>query len=661
MAKKIKQASQPNYPIYIGALLVLILTFAAFKDSLKFNFLSWDDDVYVVNNPLIRGFSPELLGRVFTEYLWGNYHPLTVLSLSVDYSIWGLDPYGYHLTNLLLHLLNTLLIIIITLRLTRNHVMAAVSAGLLFGTHPLHVESVTWISERKDVLYTAFLLGAWWAYDAFRDKDAKKQIVYSMLLFIAACLAKGMAVIFPLLLIATDIYRNGQFKISDIIGKWPYFLVSITFGIVAIIAQQSVGAIREDAGYNLFDNIIVAFYGLCWYLYKMILPLQLTAFYPYPPKAEGELLPLYFYLAPLVLGLAAFLLYKFRKQYPEWVFAGIWYLASMVMVVKLVPLSEAITADRYFYLSSAGIMIAAGIALSRKNISQIFVYAPFVVGVLWAYLTYQQTQIWSNDLALFGDMIEKHPTLSLAYNNRGKYYYQAGNKEGAIADFIKSAELDPENESAQNNVGYILLEQQKPIEALSYFNRAIEIHPDFADGYFNLGNTYAKLNRYPEAIQSYQQALRIQEGNPGVWNNLGNVYRESDMADSAKYAYQKALEWDSRGKSSLTGLGEIEEKAGNIEAARKFYKTAAEYHPTDGDLLNRIGISYAKESKYSEAAQWFLKASVAKPDEAATWNNLAMAYERAGSIPEAVEAYKKAAQLGSVSAQEILKKNGVPW
>jgi len=660
--KKIRKNEAPfNAPLILGLSGVLLLTFICYRPSLDNGFLSWDDDVYVVNNPLLRNFSFAGLQEIFSGFLWGNYHPLTVLSLLIDYQIGGLNPYGYHLVNILLHLLNTGLIAFIVFRLTQKKTVPALLAALCFGLHPLHVESVTWISERKDVLYTAFLLFAWITYDKYRDTKHNKYFYYTILLFIASCLSKGMAVIFPLLLLAGDYLRYGKLTQQDIVSKWPFWLLSLFFGILAIAAQQSVGAIREDAGYSVLDNIIVAFYGLLWYLYKMLIPLNLSAFYPYPIKAAGDFLPFMFYLAPPVVIAISIASYKYRKVFPELSFGWIWYIASMLMVVKLVPLSEAMTADRYFYLSSVGLFISLALFVNRFIKYSSLIYLPAALALAWGYLTYEQTQIWKNDLTLFGDMIKKFPNLSLAYNNRGKFYYQQGKKEEAIQDFLRSAELDPDNESAQNNVGYILMENNKVPEAINYFKRAVEIHPEFADGYFNLGNAYARQHAYVAAIEAYTLSISIQSENPGVWNNLGNVYKESNIPDSALHAYEQSLKLNPRGKSAMTGMGELYEQAADTTKALEWYKKAAEIHTQDTDLMNRIGVLYAKLTQYSQAIDWFKKASEINDKEAATWQNLAMAYERTGQIPDAVQAYQQAARLGSKGAQDILTKNGVAW
>lgn len=672
MAKKKQGNLKTDYTKLIAVLAgIFTLGFIAYYPSLQNGFVTWDDDVYVINNPLIRELSFATLQSVFSEFLWGNYHPLTVLSLNLDYQLWKLDPWGYHFTNILIHCLNSALLAFIIFNFPEpgkqetnkspERIVPALIAGLLFALHPLHVESVTWISERKDVLYTFFIFLSFIFWHKWITENKPNYQWIAIALFAASSLSKGMALIFPLILLGYDFYRNGYISKEDILSKWAFWIISLSLGIVAIVAQQSVGAIREDAGYNIIDNIFVALYSLCWYLWKMIIPLNLSAFYPYPKKLAGEALPWIFYLAPFILASISYGVWSIRKKHPEFALGWIWYLASMIMVVKLVPLSEAMTADRYFYLSSAGIFLAIAIFFSRNyNASKLY-YIPIIIALGWGWLSREQTKIWKDDLSLFGDMIDKHPDLSLAYNNRGKYLFQAGKKEDAIKDFIKSAELDPDNESAQNNVGFVLLENDRIPEAITYFSKAVEIHPGFADGFYNLGNAYARQNDYPKAIEAYNKSIQLQASNPGVWNNLGNVYKEFGKIDSSKYAYQKSLELDPNGKNALTGLGEVEEKTGNIENARTWYKKAADRNPLDADLANRMGISFAKEANYPEAIIWFKKAAEANAKEVATWQNLAMAYERTGQIPDAIKAYQEAARLGSGSAQETLTRNNVSW
>jgi len=643
----------------VGVLLITILTLLFFWPSLQNGFVAWDDDIYVYNNPLVRNFGLSQLPEIFSSYLWGNYHPLTVISLGIDHALFGLNPKAFHAVNIAWHLACVYLIGILAFHYSQNKYAAWIAAAA-FGFHPLHVESVTWISERKDVLYTFFFLLAIWSWEKYKNKPTYSNYALTFLWFVASILSKGMGIVFPAMLIARDLLVNKDIKTINWKEKIPFLVAGLSMGIVALLAQKSVGAIREDVGYSMFDNIIVALYSLTWYLYKGLFPFYLSAFYPYPVKAAGEALPWFYYASPIVLAAITYAVIKFRNKYPELLFGWIWYGAAMVMVIKIVPLSEAMTADRYFYLSSVGLFLSVAIAIGKNMNSWKLYLCIFFIG-LWGYSTWNRTQVWKGDETLFSDMIEKYPKLSLAYNNRGKFYYQQGIKDKAVADFIKAAELDKENESAQNNIGFIYLEQKQPLIALTYFKRSVEIHPKFADGYFNLGNTYVQLNEFQTATDCYHQSLEIFKDNPGVWNNLGNAYKSLGKLDSARYSYTQALTLNPQEKNALVGMGEVSEISLNKPEMIQWFEKAIQAGASPSDLFNRIGIAYAKENTFDTAATYFLKATQADPKEVNSWTNLAMAYERMGKIQETVEAYQAAARLGSTGAQNALSRNGIKW
>jgi 4-amino-4-deoxy-L-arabinose transferase-like glycosyltransferase len=301
MKKKIKPKQQPtekkpslkkpkivkpgNWKYYGGLFIIILISFIAYLPVFNNELLAWDDEYYIKNNPLVYTIN---LKDIFSQYVMGNYHPFTILILAIEYQLFGLSATGYHTVNLLLHLLNVLLVFFTVLRLANKQEIALVAA-LLFGIHPLHVESVAWTAELKDLLYTFFFLASYIFYLKYQESQRKKYYIVALILFSVSLLSKAMAASLPVLLILTDYFKGRKINVKTLLDKAPFFLLSIIFGIVAIWAQQSSGA-TEVIHFSFLQRIIFACYGFITYLVQLIFPLNLSAYYPYPVRS-GESIP----------------------------------------------------------------------------------------------------------------------------------------------------------------------------------------------------------------------------------------------------------------------------------------------------------------------------------------------------------------------------------
>jgi hypothetical protein len=334
--------------------LILIITLVAYLPVFKAGFV-WDDTNYVQNNQQIRSIDLE---SIFSKYVMGNYHPLTMLAFAVEYKFFGLNETGYHIINLLLHLANVLLVYYAAFLLSKKTNVALITA-LLFGIHPLHTESVAWISGLKDLLYTSFFLGAYIFYLKYLGEKQNRFYLLALLLFLFSLFSKAMAVSLPVLLLLTDYFKDRKIGIKILIEKIPFFLLAIIFGVVAIFAQRSSEAIQDLSNYSFLQRIVFAGYGFITYLWKFFLPVYQSAFYPYPVK-NGESISLQFYIYPLLaLGILAFAIYSLR--FTKRIFFGlIFFVITIGLVLQLLPVGEAIMADRYSYIPSIGIFYLAG-------------------------------------------------------------------------------------------------------------------------------------------------------------------------------------------------------------------------------------------------------------------------------------------------------------
>jgi protein O-mannosyl-transferase len=525
--------------LLLGALLG-ILTWFAFEPGLKNNFVDWDDLKYITENGCIQLKGKELINNLFfgeCKYVMGNYHPLTVLTYAWNFQSGKFDPEVYHRTNLILHVINTLLLLLAVYKMSSGKLFTAGFAAALFALHPLHVESVIWAAERKDVLYTFFLLLALLAWLYLENSNSIFRTVLVSVLFILSCLAKGMAVVFPLILILilwitnesfNNFLKNNPIKTWMSAGFWErlfqrtgvkefivYFCISLFFGWMAVHSQDTQGGIRDYPQFNVLHRILLASYGFVHYLWKMVIPEGLSAVYPYPLLDENNSLPLKFTVAPVFLVLIA-LITAFSLRFSRMLAFGVLgYAICILPVLQILPVGEAIAADRYFYVSSIPLFIGIAWFIEKffqENNRIIFYGASTLAVVTCGYLfmrTRDQVLVWANDLSLFSNAIEHEPTASQAQNNVGIYWQRAKEFEKALPYYEAAIKLNPVYARAYSNMGACYYDLQRYKESIPIYHKAITSDPDFADAWYNLGNSWYMLGRYDIAKKFYSHAIEL--------------------------------------------------------------------------------------------------------------------------------------------------------
>ena len=289
--KKTAAKKQTNLlPVLISVAVIIIVTYFVFSPSLQNDFTNWDDPTYVTDNPLVVNNAVPVK-EIFKTPVSLNYHPVTILSLAWNYQNGKLNPKGYHEENVIFHLLNTLLVFLFIFLLTRRNLLMAAIVALFFGIHPMHVESVSWVSERKDVLYVFFFLAGLITYLRFLDTKRILWYILTLLLFVLSCLSKGMAVVFPVIMLLIDYLRNDKLQLKIIFNKIPFFVLSLVFGVISF-RIQSGGAIADMQVFTIFQRMMFASYGAIMYVVKFFAPVNLSAFYPYPTLDRNGNIPL---------------------------------------------------------------------------------------------------------------------------------------------------------------------------------------------------------------------------------------------------------------------------------------------------------------------------------------------------------------------------------
>jgi cytochrome c-type biogenesis protein CcmH/NrfG len=531
------------------AAAIFVVSFAAFAPSLQNNFTEWDDPGYVTESTLIRDLSGPGIRAMFTRYVQGNYHPLTLLSLAIDYRMGGLSPRTYHLTNVALNAVNSALVFWFALLLTGSLPVATV-AGVFFGIHPLHVESVAWVSARKDLLYALFFLGSCIAYMfAVRGEHIRwGRYLLALFLFLLALLCKGMAVPLPLVFLLIDWYRRKPLTIRSLVEKSPFFLLALVLGFVAIVAQRQQGAIQKLTLYPLGERLLFAAYGLMAYLWKAFVPVGLSALYPYPRGSPWSL-PAAYYVSPVVISILAVLCWRARRRVPLLTFGAAFFLLTVVLVLQLLPVGRAVIADRYTYVPYIGLGLALGASVpllgSRSPVLVRLVVALLVAfGAMLFATTGARCRVWRENITLWTDVIRKDPNVGVAYNNLALTFKDRGEYSVAMAYLDRALAVDSTDLEAWANRGNILFLTGRNDSAIASFNRALAMNPNYPVALTSRGAVHFKRGEFEEARADFDRALSVQPDSPQVLLNRASVLRVLRRWPEALADYDAYLRFD---------------------------------------------------------------------------------------------------------------------
>jgi len=529
---------------------ILAATFAVYLPSLGNGFTNWDDPLYVHDNPFLRNSTPE---AVLTKPVAGNWHPLTIWSFALNYRISGLDPSSYHWLNLLLHLANTALVFAFVRRLARGRIWTIVLTSLFFGIHPMHVESVAWIAERKDVLYAFFTLIGLLAYLRYLDARRWGWLAAAFGAFALSAASKPAAIVFPLTLAAIDFYRRRPLDARGIVEKLPFLAVSIAVMILTLHAQEGTGAIdRENVG-PVFPRILVACFGTMMYVAKLFVPVGLSAIYPYPVHPATNLGPEFTLAFVVVLLLLPATVYLCRRNRAV-LFGLAFFFINVVLVLQFVTVGHAVMADRYTYLPYVGLLFALAWGLdehpapgSRARVARGALAAVLLLLIPFSLVqTWTRIGVWRNSGTLWDDVIRQYPGRILdAYNNRGRFYYQeAGRPDDALADFDQAIALNPSVAQIWLDKGIVLARKDRTDSAMVCFDRALFLKPDLVPARNNRGGMRLTKGDIPGAIADFSETIRMNPAFRDAYANRAIAYNMAGDLERSIADYRRALELD---------------------------------------------------------------------------------------------------------------------
>ncbi len=596
--KKNKVSSFIPKQFWISGLVVFFLGVIAFSPTLNNGITNWDDESYLLKTEFVRGLGGDNLQQIWTENVKSNYHPLTMMSYAIEYSIAGkISPGLIHTTNLSFHLFSSLLLLYFVFLLTRRWEIAAITSGI-FALHPMHVESVAWMSERKDVLYAFFYIAGLITYfKSILQLDKRmKWLGLTLLLFVASCLSKGMAVSFPLVLLLIDYYKERSFNKDVLLEKLPYFVVALIFGFVAINAQEGTGAIgmRVTQQFNYLDRIFIASYGTATYLWKLVLPVQLSAFYDYPDKT-GQMLPAIFYASSAIPIVLAFLVFKFYKTHRSVVFGIGFFVVTLLMVSQLIPVGRAVLAERYTYLPYIGLafIIGYGFVFLTENRPSLKLPLAGLLGAWGLFLvftTFQRTKVWKDSESLWSDVIQKQPTADMAYHNLSYFYKSNGQHDKAFPLYEQGLKINPENTDILINRGTHYYNNKKYDPALSDFSKALSLNSSIPQGYTNRGAIYQIRKKYKEAMADYTTAMDLVGPTPEVLLNRGLLYSQTNELEKAMVDYNASIALKSDFGIAYYYRSKLKKRQQQYKAALADAQTAVKYgHQLKKGYLEELG------------------------------------------------------------------------
>jgi len=533
----------------IACIFLILATWAVYGEVRHHQFIQLDDGAYVLENPRVSGgLTSSGIVHAFTTLHAGYWIPLTWLSHMVDCQLFGLSPGGHHLTNLLFHIANSLLLFLWLNRATRALGPSFLVAALL-ALHPLHVESVAWVAERKDVLSTFFWLLTMWAYLRYAELPVGGRYLLVLICFSLGLMAKPMLVTLPLALLLLDFWPLGRQGVAVkrlVLEKAPLLVLSALFGLVTIYAQREAGALAGLGELPLAARVATALAAYAWYPLKMFWPSHLAVLYPEPLEA----IPLWQALgAGLILALVSLGVARQSRRRPYLPVGWLWYLGTLFPVIGLVQVGDQVWADRFTYVPLIGLFIMAAwggrdLTASWPGVRVLRAAGAAIVLAALGICTLLQVQLWRDSETLFAHTLRVTGDNPVIHHNLGVALAVQGRREEAGPHFLEALRLNPNNARGQNRLGEELFNQGKIEEALARFKRAVKRKPDFPGAYNNLGRVYAHQGKMDRAMAMFQKAIGLDPNFAAAYKNWGLALATQGKKQEAMERLGRAVELD---------------------------------------------------------------------------------------------------------------------
>jgi len=687
-----------NVIVFVYSALILS-TLLVFWQVRNFDFVRYDDSDYVYENPhVLNGITGDSIIWAFTTNHTGYWHPLTWLSYMLDCQLFGKNPGPMHLINLFLHLANTLLLFAVLRKMTGS--TSSPQAGALwpsafvaaaFAIHPMHVESVAWIAERKDVLSTLFLLLTLAAYVSYVRRRGLIRYVLTLLLFALGLLAKPMLVTLPFLLLLLDYWPLNRFSIADPeksegfpglsprnffeisegcrlsidisknrkseIGNWkffrlliekiPFLVLAAVSSVITFLAQLKSSTVAPINALPLKDRIANAFLSYTRYTGKLFWPQNLAVFYPFDANSFA-----FWQVAMCVLLLIMIfiLVIRFGRNRKYLPVGWFWFAGTLVPVIGLVQVGGQAYADRYTYIPYIGLFIM--LAWGLPELLSKWPYRKFALGmaatmalIVTGIAANAQVSNWNNSITLFSHAIKVTHNNATAHNNLGNAYLNLGRYQDAVESFKQAIRIKPGLTEAHINLGTAYNKLGRYQDAIEAYKQAIRIKPDFAEAHCGLGASYVNLGRYQDAVESFKQAIGIKPDFVKAYQGLGTAYVNLGRYQEAIESFKQTISIKPDLTEAYINLGAAYRNLGRYQDAIETYKQAVRIKPDFTDAYVTLGVTYDKLGRYQEAIESWKQAIRIKPDFAEVYSNLGAAFYELGRYQDAIESFKQAIRI----------------
>ena len=638
--------------------------------------MNYDDGDYVYENPYVRsGLTLNGIGWAFTHVHAQYWHPLTTISHMLDCQVFGLQPWGHHLTNIMLHAAATILLFFALLRLTAtgrstngtssagidrpySHLWPSAFVAALFAIHPLRVESVAWVSERKDVLSGVFFMLTLLAYASYarEDRNRRRWYLSALSLFALGLMCKPTLVTLPFILLLLDYWPLARCQRSEVRSRWsivrslvvekiPFFVLSAASCVVTILIQrESVATIQGLTPYDRIANSIVSYVV---YLGQTVYPAHLAVLYPYP---KGNITVLEVVLGLLLLATASTVFWLWRRTYPFLLIGWLWFLGMLIPMIGIVQVGSQSHADRYTYLPGIGLamVVAYGATdlVRRWPAGRVIVVTLGSISVLLLTTrSYLQASYWQNGETLWQHTLSITSNNYIAHNDLANSFLQKGELADAIVEARRSLAIAPNFAEAHITLGNSLFRSGLREAAATEYQLALHYRPDFADVRTNLGSVLLQQGKVDEAIAEFQKALQAKPNFAELHSNLGNALLRKGDVNAAIDHYRRAIELDSNFPQAHYNLGSALEQKGQLDEALAHYQTAITLKPDYAEAEYRFGNALLQRHQIDDAIVHYQKSLAIRSDNAEAQYNLAKAFASQGKYDEAIKASQAAVRL----------------
>ncbi len=679
----------------IAAAAVALATLLAYLPALRSGFVNWDDEDYVVENRMTHGLSVAGVRWALTTFHSSNWHPLTWLSHMADGTVYGLIPFGHHLTSVLLHAANAALLLLVLYRMTRDLAPSLVVAAL-FALHPLNVESVAWVSERKNVLSTFFWIMTIGAHARYAERPGAARYAAVVALFALGLLSKPMLVTLPFVLLLLDAWPLSRFSRRAVVEKLPLLALAAASAAVTVIAQRAGRSVISVASVPVEARVTNAVVAYVRYLLKAVWPSGLSAYVPLATTGEAAPIGAFALLASLVaLAGVTILAVRARRRAPHLLVGWLWYLIALVPVIGLVQVGGQAMADRYAYITLIGVFVA--VAWSVPGLRR-WPPAPAIAATAAAALvalgvtTARRERVWRDSGTLWAATLQTNPDSRVARANYGNWLVEQGRREEGLAQLWEALALDPRGENARLgaahrvaaagqhaaalaayraarpplpldpvilvNMGMALTGLGRPADALAYFEEAIRQDSERPAAEYNLANALADLGRFEEAAVHYRRALAADATSAGAWHNLAIAELRRGAVDEALAAAEQSVRLQPGDADMRYALGLIRMARGDSPAALEAFRDAVRLSPEFAEARVNLGVVLASMGRFDEAIAAYEGALRTQPANVEAHNNLALALAAKGRWADATRALRAAVALAPA---DIGMANTLAW